>query len=89
MVVERITAPSVKKVIDEHLQRHELKLDPKLHDVHSRVFSEGGISDTVKELKIYYRDINERLTAIEGYIKWLILLVMGAIIAGGLNIILK
>ena len=24
---ERITAPLVKKVFDEHLQRHELKLD--------------------------------------------------------------
>ena len=33
MATERITAPIVKKVLYEHLQKHELKTDSKLHDV--------------------------------------------------------
>jgi hypothetical protein len=83
MATERVTAPLVKKVLDEHLQRHELKIDPKLHDVHEAVFGKGnigGLCDEVERLKA----INLRLQKIEdglNRVLWVVgLAVLGAVL---------
>lgn len=87
MATERITAPLVKKALDEHLQRHELKLDPKLHNVHEAVFgpgNQGGICDQVEKLRGNISMIDKRLTNIENGINkvlWVVVLaVLGAVL---------
>ena len=83
MTSERITAPLVKKALDDHLQRHELRIDPKLHDVHEAVFGKGnigGLCDEIGRLKA----IDARLQKIEDGLNrvfWVIgLAVIGAIL---------
>lgn len=54
MVSERITAPLVNKKIDAHLQRHELKIDPKLHNIQVCMFGEsggGGLNEAIHLVK--------------------------------------
>ena len=54
MTAERITAPHVQKALDEHLQKHELKIDPKLHNLQVTIFGErgqGGLSDDIEKVK--------------------------------------
>lgn len=84
----RITAPIVNKKLDEHLQKHELKIDPKLHDVYYAVFGEHGkreglISD-VERLKA----MDERLEKIESGINKVLWTIVLAVIAALLKLVI-
>jgi len=86
-VNERVTAPVVKKMLDEHLQRHELKIDPKLHDVHEAVFGKGnigGLCDDVERLKI----MDNRLEKIENGINKVLWTVGLAVLAAILKLVI-
>ena len=69
MATERITAPLVKKIVDEHLQEHILKINPKLHDVYHAVLGEqgkGGLYGEVDELKGVKTTVNRHDTLLVG-----------------------
>ena len=89
---ERITAPLIKKALDEHLQKHELKYDVKLHDVHAAVFGEhkdDGMISEIDDLQHSYKDIERRLTKIESSINWGVLVVLGSFLAAVANLVMK
>ena len=89
--VERITAPLVQRALDDHLQRHELKLDPKLHNVHEAVFgvnNQGGLCDKAEALAIKFTAIDKNLESINDTLKWLMRLVIGAVILALLGVVL-
>lgn len=91
MAIERITAPIVKKALDEHLQKHELKLDPKLHDVYHAVLGEqgkGGLCDEVGNLKTSFTVINGRLEKIEGGINKVLWTIGLAVLAAILKLVI-
>ena len=90
----RITAPIVKKVLDDHLHEHVLKLDPKQHDVYHAVFGQqgkGGLCDDVENIKTKYearlKTIDENIADIKDTLKWVARLVIGAVIAAGLGLV--
>ena len=88
--VEKITAPKVQQALQEHLQRHELKLDGKLHDVYHAVFGEqgkGGICDEFERVKGNMERIDERLEKIEGGINKVLWTVGLAVIAAILKLV--
>ena len=90
MATERITAPKVQQALQEHLQRHELKLDGKLHDVYHAVFGEqgkGGICEEFERVKGNMERIDERLEKIEGGINKVLWTVGLAIIAAILKLV--
>jgi len=90
MAIDRITAPLVKKIVDEHLQEHILKINPKLHDVYHAVLGEqgkGGLCDEVDKLKGQFDSIDKRLLGIEDTLKWLVRLIIGAVILAVLGLI--
>lgn len=92
MAVSRITAPMVNDRLDDHLSFHENKANPKLHNQSIILFGEkgdDGLVGDVRDLKHCYQDIDKRLSAIEGYVKWLLLLMMGAIVSSLLNVVMK
>jgi len=91
MTSERITAPLVKKALDDHLQKHELRIDPKLHDVHEAVFGKGnigGLCDEVKELQGIYKTLGTDIAEIKESIYWVIKIVLGAVILGILGLVI-
>lgn len=54
----RITAPKVMAELQSHLQRHEDKLDGKIHDTWHAVFGDrgkGGLCSDVEEMKRGYK----------------------------------
>jgi len=88
--VEKITAPKVQQALQEHLQRHELKLDGKLHDVYHAVFGEqgkGGICEEFERVKGNMERIDERLEKIEGGINKVLWTVGLAVIAAILKLV--
>ena len=89
---EKITAPLVKRVLDEHLQKHELKYDVKQHNLHSTVFGEKGDDGMVAEiddLQHCYKDTERRLAKIESSINWGVLVVLGSFLAAVANLVMK
>jgi len=85
--VERITAPIVKRILDEHLQKHDLKFDTKLHDVYHAVFGDqgkGGICDEIERLKV----MDKRLEKIEAGINKVLWTVGLAILAAVLKLVI-
>jgi hypothetical protein len=98
MATERVTAPLVKKIIDDHLQRHELKIDPKLHDVHEAVFGKGnigGLCDEVQDIKYVYNalgkdmvDLGKNIAAIKDSLAWVVKIVLGAVILAIIGLII-
>jgi len=89
--MERITAPIVNKKLDEHLQKHELKLDPKLHDVYHAVLGEqgrGGLCDEVDKLKLSFTTIDDRLEKIEGGINKVLWTIGLAVLAAVLKLVI-
>ena len=57
MTPERITAPTVMAKLESHLQRHDDKLDSKLHRHDVILFGEkgdGGLCSDVEEIKRGY-----------------------------------
>ena len=88
--VEKITAPKVQQALQEHLQRHELKLDGKLHDVYHAVFGEqgkGGICEEFERVKGNMERIDDRLEKIEGGINKVLWTVGLAVIAAILKLV--
>ena len=86
MATERITAPIVRKVLDDHLHEHALKLDPKLHDVYHTVFGQqgkGGLCEEVESLK----NMDKRLQKIEDGINKIIWIVLLAVLAAVLKLV--
>ena len=56
-MADRITTPQVKDMLDNHLQFHELKLNPKVHNHQEILFGEkgdDGMCADVKEIKRGY-----------------------------------
>ena len=91
MTSERITAPIVKKVLDEHLQEHALKINPKLHDVYHAVFGEqgkGGLCDEVDKMGDNMKSINVRLVKIEDGINKILWVVILAVLAAILKLVI-
>lgn len=91
MTSERITAPLVNKKLDEHLQKHELKIDPKLHDVYHAVFGEqgkGGVIADVERLEMAMASIDERLETIESGINKVLWIVVAAVLAAVLKLVI-
>ena len=92
MNAERITAPLVKKIIDDHIQKHELKLDVKIHDTFHAVFGEmgkGGLCACAKEQEDAMKAIKERMDKYESNISRIVWMIGGTLIAAVLNLILK
>ena len=90
MAIDRITAPLVKKIVDEHLQEHILKINPKLHDVYHAVFGEqgkGGLCEEFERVKGNMERIDERLEKIEGGINKVLWTVGLAVIAAILKLV--
>ena len=93
----RITAPLVNKKLDEHLQKHELKLDPKLHDVYHAVLGEqgkGGLCDEIDKIKSDIIIMDKRfekvcsdIASINDTLKWVSRLIIGAVILAVLGLI--
>jgi hypothetical protein len=92
MATPRITAGQVQGNLEDHLTKHKDVYDPRSEKMHKTLYGERGTNGLAGQLDIQgvcMKQIDDRLTAIEGYLKWLVLLVMGAIIGGGLTAILK
>lgn len=90
MDTTRITATKVNQKLDEHLQEHTLKLNQKLHDVWYAVFGDkgkGGLCDDVQSLQEKFNTIDKRLTNIEDTLKWLVRLIIGAVIMAVLGLV--
>lgn len=90
MKTDRITAPLVKKYLDEHLHEHLLKFNTKLHEVYHAVLGEqgkGGLCNEVDNLTTKLGTIDTRLTGIEDTLKWLVRLVTGAVILAILGLV--
>lgn len=91
MTPERITAPKVDKKMDDHLQEHVLKWNYKLHDVWHAMFGEkgkGGLCNEVNDMKIIVGNIDKRLGGIEDMLKWLVRLIIGAVILAVLGLVI-
>jgi len=87
MTSDRITAPFVNKKLDEHLQKHELKIDPKLCEVYKSVFGEhskDGLIAEVERMKM----IDERLKKIEDGINKVLWTIFLAVIAALLKLVI-
>ena len=57
MASERITTPIVKGMVEDHLQFHENRLDPKLHNHQIILFGEkgdNGMCADVRDIKRGY-----------------------------------
>jgi len=92
MAVERITAGKVAGIVDDHIAKHRDLYDPRAERMNVVLFGKdgnNGMVGTMQKFELCQDNIEKRLNNIEGYIKWLILLVMGAIIGGGLNLLMK
>ncbi len=69
MTTERLTIRKVKDELDRHLHDHDIKLNPKLCEVHKAVFGEqgkGGLCDEVDELKGVKTTVNRHDTLLVG-----------------------
>jgi len=76
--------------LKDHLQRHELKIDQKLHDVWYAVFGDkgkGGLCDDVQSLQEKFNTIDNGWTSIEDTLKWLVRLIVGAVILAVLGLV--
>lgn len=81
---------SPKITLKDHLKEHELRFNFKLHDVYHTVFGEqgkGGLCNEVDDLKSQLASIDKRLTGIEDTLKWLVRLVLGAVILAILGLV--
>jgi len=91
MTTDRLTINKVKSELDTHLSYHEIKLDPKLHDVYHAVFGEqgkGGVIKDVERLEIAMANIDERLNKIEGGVNRVLWVILAAILAAILKLII-
>ncbi len=79
-----------RATLKDHLQEHALKYNVKLHDVYHAVLGEqgkGGLYDEVDKLKGQFDSIDKRLLGIEDTLKWLVRLIIGAVILAVLGLI--
>ena len=98
MAVERITAGKVAGIVDDHLKKHVDVYDPRSERISKLLVGadgDNGIVSEMKDLQHCYKDIDKKLTSIDdrfktfdGYIKWLVLLVMGSFVAAIWNIVI-
>ena len=87
MTAERLTIQKVKTELDTHLHDHDIKLDPKLHDVYHAVFGEqgkGGLQNDVERLKM----MDERLKKIESDINKVLWAIVMAVLAAILKLVI-
>ena len=88
---ERLTIQKVKTELDTHLHDHDIKLDPKLHDVYHAVFGEkgkGGVIADVERLEMAMASIDERLETIESGINKVLWIVVAAVLAAVLKLVI-
>jgi len=92
MATAKLTATIVKTELDDHITKHRDVYDPRSEKMHKTLYGERGTNGLAGQIEIQgvcMKNINNRLTAIEGYLKWLVMLLLGAIITGGLNLLFK
>ena len=88
---ERLTIQKVKTELDTHLHDHEIKLNPKLCEVHKAVFGErgkGGLIGEVENAEIMMNSIDERLEQIESGINKIVWAILAAILAAVLKLVI-
>ena len=82
----------MEQTIRDHIKEHEFKHNPDIRTLNTVVFGENnddGLVTDVLHLKDCTNTIKNTLGKIESYAKWLILLVFGAIILAGLDIVIS
>ena len=87
----RITAPIVKKVLDEHLQEHARKYDVKLHDVYHAVLGEhgkGGLCEKVSVQEETFKNFREDIAEIKDSMRWVVRIVLGAVILAVIKLVI-
>jgi len=90
-MAERLTIKEVKGELDGHLHDHEIKLNPKLCEVHKAVFGErgkGGLINEVEKTEIMMGSIDERLEQIESGINKIVWAILAAILAAVLKLVI-
>ena len=81
----------MEQTIRDHLNEHEFKHNPDIRTLKTVVFGENnddGLVTAVLHLSDCMETVKDKLSKIEGYAKWLILLVFGAIVLAGLDILI-
>ena len=90
-MAERLTIKQVKGELDGHLHDHEIKLNPKLCEVHKAVFGErgkGGLIGEVEKAELMMNSIDERLEKIESGINKITWTILAAILAAVLKLVI-
>ena len=88
---ERLTVQKVKTELDAHLHDHDIKLNPKLCEVHKAVFGEhgkGGLIDDVEKMELTMSSIDERLEKIESGINKVLWVILAAVLAAVLKLVI-
>jgi len=88
---ERLTVQKVKTELDAHLHDHDIKLNPKLCEVHKAVFGErgkGGLIGEVEKAELMMNSIDERLEKIESGINKIAWAILAAILAAVLKLVI-
>ena len=91
MTTERLTIRKVKDELDRHLHDHDIKLNPKLCEVHKAVFGEhgkGGVIGEVEKAELMMNSIDERLEQIESGINKIVWAILAAILAAVLKLVI-
>lgn len=81
---------TTRVTLKDHLQEHTLKFNQKLHDTWYAVFGDkgkGGLCNEIENLKDKFETIDTRLTNIEDTLKWLVRLIIGAVILAVLGLV--
>ena len=90
MTTDRITAPRVMTALQSHIDKHDIKYDTDIKGLQVVMFGENnddGLVTDVLDLSHCCKDIQKRLSSIEGYNKWAVLLVFGTLIVGVINLL--
>ncbi len=99
----RKTVATVDAELHDHLKCHELKVDPKLHDLHVVVMGQRAepgllqrvinIENEIAKIKASIKEIkdelNDELERRADNDKWLMRLVAGTLVAALLNLVIK
>lgn len=92
MTTDRITAPKVMGILDDHIKLHENKLDPKVHQHHVLLLGpdgDDGLCSFIKEMDKDMKEVKKRIDKYDENVSRILWLVGGTFIAAVLNIILK
>lgn len=89
---ERITAPKVMGILEDHLHLHEQKYNPKAHNHQVILFGEkgdDGLVSTVREHEECMKRLQGKLDKYEENINKIVWLIGSTLIVALLNLVLK